>query len=99
MMHLEIGGNRVGARRKLDYPSAITAPVRVVLLVVSILLAVPLTLYGAFAILYTGESGGGGETYVKIAGRKVDADLAGAVALILALGLFAVGFSVMRRSP
>jgi hypothetical protein len=66
--------------------------------VFSILVAVPLAVYGAFAILYAGDSGGGGDTYVKIAGREIDTDLVGAGALIFSLGLLAVGFSAMRRS-
>jgi len=35
-------------------------------------------LYGLFAILYNDV---GGDTYVKLAGRKIDADLVGAIAL------------------
>lgn len=51
-----------------------------------------LGLYGLFAILYGGDNGGSGETYVKIGGHEIDADLAGAIALVLAL--FAVLVSI-----
>lgn len=60
-----------------------------VLLVAGVLLA----LYGLFAILYGGDSGGSGDTYVTIAGHEMDADLAGAIALLIAF--FAVLFSTM----
>jgi hypothetical protein len=59
------------------------------LLVAGLLLA----LYGLFAIFYGGDSGGSGDTYVTIAGREIDADLAGAIALLI--GFFAVLFSTM----
>jgi ABC-type sugar transport system permease subunit len=60
-----------------------------VLLVAGVLLA----LYGLFAILYGGDSGGSGDTYVTIAGHEMDADLAGAIALLIAF--FAVLSSTM----
>ena len=42
-------------------------------------------LYGLFAILYGGDSGGGGDTYVRFGGHRIDAGLVGAVSLLLAL--------------
>jgi ABC-type sugar transport system permease subunit len=60
-----------------------------VLLVAGVLLA----LYGLFAILYGGDSGGSGDTYVTIAAHEMDADLAGAIALLIAF--FAVLSSTM----
>jgi len=60
-----------------------------------------LGLYGLFAILYEGDAGGG-DTYVTFGGREVDADLAGAVALIigfLAVGLAVWVFGRRRRHP
>jgi divalent metal cation (Fe/Co/Zn/Cd) transporter len=42
-----------------------------------------LGLYGLFAILYRGDSRGSGDTYVPLAGHDVNADLVGAVALLL----------------
>jgi hypothetical protein len=55
-----------------------------------------LGLYGLFAILYRGDSGGG-DTYVKLAGREVDADLVGAVSLVLALAAILVAVALLRR--
>jgi hypothetical protein len=53
--------------------------------------SVSLGLYGLFAILYRGD-GGGTDTYVSFGGHKVDADVVGATALLVAivLLLFAV---------
>jgi hypothetical protein len=48
-------------------------------------------LYGLFAIFYRGDSGGSGDTYVELAGRAIDADVVGAVALLF--GLLLVLFS------
>jgi hypothetical protein len=61
-----------------------------------------LGLYGLFAILYGGDSGGTGDTYVTIAGHETDADLVGAVALLIALSLFLASLPFLkreRRSP
>jgi hypothetical protein len=44
-----------------------------------------LALYGLFAILYGGDSGASGDTYVKFDGHEIDADLVGAIALFVAL--------------
>jgi ABC-type sugar transport system permease subunit len=52
-----------------------------------------LALYGLFAILYRGDSGGSGDTYMTIAGHEMDAGLAGAIALLIAF--FAILFSAM----
>jgi divalent metal cation (Fe/Co/Zn/Cd) transporter len=71
-------------------------PHRVIGTLVGLLLLVAgllLALYGLFAIFYGGDSGGSGDTYVTIAGREIDADLAGAIALLI--GFFAVLFSTM----
>ena len=66
----------------------------VILLACGVLLA----LYGLFAILYRGEGGGSGDTYVTFAGHEVDAPLAGAVALTIALVAVATGIAVLRRA-
>jgi hypothetical protein len=57
----------------------------------------PAPLYGLFAIFYGGDSGGSGDTYVTIAEREIDAELAGAIALVISF--FAVLFSavLLRR--
>jgi hypothetical protein len=44
-----------------------------------------LGVYGLFAVLYRGDSGGNGDTYVTFGGHQVDARLAGAVALLVSL--------------
>jgi hypothetical protein len=62
------------------------------LLAAGVLLAV----YGLFAILYRGDDGGG-NTYVTIAGREMDADLAGTIALLIAFLAFLGGATLFRR--
>ena len=57
---------------------------RRVLGVVLLLAGVLIGLYGLFAILYGGDSGGNRDTYVKFGGHEIDADLVGALALLLA---------------
>ena len=57
-----------------------------------------LALYGLFGILYRGDSGGSGDTSVTFAGHEVDADLAGAIALAVALVAVATGIAVLRRA-
>jgi divalent metal cation (Fe/Co/Zn/Cd) transporter len=56
-----------------------------------------LGLYGLFAILYRGDSRGSGDTYVPLVGHDVDADLVGAVALLLAVVLILLSIPVLRR--
>ena len=55
-----------------------------------------LGLYGLFVILYGGESGGG-DTYVELAGRRIDADLVGAGAMLLAVAGMLASLHVLRR--
>jgi ABC-type sugar transport system permease subunit len=62
-----------------------------------------LTLYGLVAILYSGDSGGSGDTYVKntyvkFSGHEIDADLAGAVTLVLACLVTVAAVAVLRVS-
>lgn len=59
--------------------------------------AIPLGLYGLFAILYRDHSGNG-NTYVTFAGREFDADLVGALALLLAL-IAGLAARVFLRRP
>jgi hypothetical protein len=59
--------------------------------------AVLLALYGLFALLYRGDSGSSGNTYVKLFGSEVDADVVGAVALVAALMLLLVSLPLVRR--
>ena len=63
------------------------------LLALSLLLGV----YGLFAVLYRGDSGGNGDTYVTFGGHQVDAQLAGAVALLVSLIAIRVAWPILRR--
>jgi hypothetical protein len=60
-------------------------------------LSVTFVLYGLFAILYRGDSGGNGDTYVTFAGHEINADVAGAIALLAALVILTLGVTVVRR--
>ena len=62
---------------------ALRLTARVALVLGGILLA----LYGLFALVYRGDSGGSGHTYVTLAGRELDAQLVGAIALALGVML------------
>jgi ABC-type Mn2+/Zn2+ transport system permease subunit len=42
-------------------------------------------LYGLFAVLYRGDADGNGNTHVSFGGQDIDARLAGAISLLLAL--------------
>jgi len=63
------------------------------LLALSLLLAV----YGLFAVLYHGDSGGDGDTYVTLGGHQVDAQLAGAVALLVSFTAILVAWLILWR--
>ena len=69
---------------------------RLVLGVSGLIVGVLLALYGLFALLYRGDSGGG-DTYVKFFGHEVDADLVGVVALVFAFVLLALAAVILRR--
>jgi predicted Co/Zn/Cd cation transporter (cation efflux family) len=60
-------------------------------------LSLLLGLYGLFAVLYRGDSGGNGDTYVTFGGHQVDAQLAGAVALLVSLIAILVAWTILRR--
>jgi hypothetical protein len=63
------------------------------LLASSLLLGV----YGLFAVLYRGDSGGNGDTYVTFGGHQVDAQLAGAVALLVSFIAILVAWLILWR--
>ena len=63
------------------------------LLALSLLLGV----YGLFAVLYRGDSGGNGDTYVTFGGHQVDAQLAGAVALFVSFIAILVAWLILSR--
>ncbi len=60
-------------------------------------LSLLLGLYGLFAVLYRGDSGGNGDTYVTFGGHQVDAQLAGSVALLVSLIAILVAWTILRR--
>jgi hypothetical protein len=53
-----------------------------------------LALYGLVALLY--DADGRGEPYVEVAGREIDVDLAGGVALTLAVAAILTALLVLR---
>ena len=63
------------------------------------LLALSLLLgaYGLLAVLYRGDSGGNGDTYVTFGGHQVDAQLAGSVALLVSFIAILVAWTILRR--
>ena len=61
-----------------------------------LLAAVLLGLYGLFAIFYGGDSAGNGNTYVTFGGHEIDADVIGALALLLAFLVTLAAVTVLR---
>jgi len=59
-------------------------------------LSLVLGVYGVFAVLYRGDSGGDGDTYVTVDGRQVDAQLAGAVALLVSVIAILAAWLILR---
>ena len=62
-----------------------------------LLSAVLLALYGLFALLYGGDGGSSGHTYVKLFGSEIDAGLVGAIALLIAAVLLVISLPLIRR--
>ncbi|HEX9140840.1 MAG TPA: hypothetical protein VF833_01335 [Gaiellaceae bacterium] len=60
-------------------------------------LSLLLGVYGLFAVLYRGDSGSKGDTYVTLGGHQVDAQRAGAVALLVSLIAILVARTILRR--
>jgi len=71
--------------------------VRVLVGLVLLASGVLLGLYGLFAILYRGDSGGNGDTYVTFSGHEIDARLVGAVALLIVFVLVLLALAFLRR--
>ena len=69
---------------------------RVALFAVSLGIVAVLALYGLFAISYNGDQESGA-TYVLVAGHRIDADVVGAAALLLALATLGAATLLMRR--
>ena len=55
--------------------------------------------YGLFAILYRGDSGSNGYTYVTLGGHELNAHIVGAVALAIAVLLVFAALAVLKRNP
>ncbi len=69
---------------------------RVLLGLALLVWAAVLALYGLFAIVY--DADGGGDAYIGISGREVDADLVGGIALALAVAALLAGVLLLRSS-
>jgi drug/metabolite transporter (DMT)-like permease len=57
-----------------------------------------LGLFGLFAIAYSGDSRQGGDIYVRFGEDKIDADVVGVIALLLASLLVVVAIVWLKRS-
>jgi len=57
-----------------------------------------LGLFGLFAIAYSGDSGDV-NTYIRVGDDKIDADLVGSLALLLAFLLVVAAIAMFRRLP
>ncbi len=68
---------------------------RVVLAAGSLVGALVLLLYGLFAVAYEGDAGQRGDTHVQIAGSEIDADAAGAAAIVIAVVLLGVFVAIV----
>jgi hypothetical protein len=60
-------------------------------------LSLLLGVYGLFAVLYRGDSGGTGDTFVTFGGHQVDAQLAGAIALFVSFVAILVAWLILSR--
>lgn len=74
-----------------------TRALRLIARVALALGGVLLALYGLFALVYRGDSGGSGHTYVTLAGRQLNAQLAGAIALVAGVTLLLAAISPLGR--
>lgn len=59
-----------------------------------LLAGIALALYGVFALIYRE---GGGQSYVKLFGHDIDADVAGSISLVLALAAIGSALLLLRR--
>jgi hypothetical protein len=73
---------------------ATTRLVAITLLVAGTLLG----LFGVFAVLYSGDSGDG-DTYISLGEDKIDADVVGAIVLLVAFLLVVAAIALFRRLP
>jgi hypothetical protein len=54
-------------------------------------------LYGFFLIAYEGDTAGGEEAYVSFGGSKIDADVFGAITIVVAVLVIGVGLALVTR--
>jgi hypothetical protein len=71
---------------------------RVVTGILGAILGVLLALIGLFLVLYQGEEGSEGDTWVDIGGRHVDADYVGGPTLAIGLAAIVLSLLALRRS-
>jgi drug/metabolite transporter (DMT)-like permease len=71
--------------------------VKVVSALLGAILAALLGLIGLFLVVYEGEEGSEGDTWVNLGGTHVDADVVGAPLLVLAVLVIAVSLRALRR--
>jgi len=62
-----------------------------------VFVGVPVALWGLFVALYRGDAGGNGNTYLTIAGHRIDAPPVGAFALAVAIAVIAAGGAFLLR--
>jgi ribose/xylose/arabinose/galactoside ABC-type transport system permease subunit len=62
-----------------------------------LVLATLLGLYALFLVLYQGEEGSEGDTYLNVGGKKIDADVVGVPLLLVAAAVVAVLLWALRR--
>ena len=71
---------------------------RVLTAFLGLVVAALVGLYGAFLVLYQGEQGSEGDTYLDFGGRKVDADYVGIPLVVLALFVAALSLRALRNT-
>jgi hypothetical protein len=54
-------------------------------------------LYGLFLILYQGEEGSEGDTYMEVGGAKIDADYIGVPLVLVALAVLVISLRELSR--
>jgi hypothetical protein len=73
------------------------ATLKVIAGFLGLVLATLIGLYGLFLVLYQGEKGSEGDTYVNVGGKKIDADFVGVPLLLVAAAVGVVSLRALRR--
>lgn len=68
---------------------------RVLVGIVLLVGAIPIALFGGFLVLYEGDTPGG-DPYVRIGDMEIDAQLVGALSLVLAAAMVASAWLLAR---